>query len=95
MEVILRESEIPVDLAEFFEPISPDARKDVFTIATAPFGGCHFATYPPALVEPCVLASTSEYGCCGAKKIKLRVRQDLTPDERAKVDAFLKSKGWA
>jgi DNA modification methylase len=24
----------------------------------------HFATFPPALVEPCILAGTSERGCC-------------------------------
>jgi DNA modification methylase len=25
----------------------------------------HFAVYPTALVEPCILAGTSEHGCCG------------------------------
>lgn len=24
----------------------------------------HFATFPPTLIEPCIEASTSEYGCC-------------------------------
>lgn len=24
----------------------------------------HFAVYPPKLIEPCILASTSAYGCC-------------------------------
>ena len=24
----------------------------------------HFATFPPALVEPCIRAGTSEHGCC-------------------------------
>ena len=31
-------------------------KRSVWTIATAPFPGAHFATYPPALVEPCILA---------------------------------------
>lgn len=31
-------------------------RRTVWTIPTHPFKGAHFATFPPALVEPCVLA---------------------------------------
>lgn len=31
-------------------------RRSVWTIATDRFKGAHFATYPPALVEPCILA---------------------------------------
>ena len=31
-------------------------KRSVWTIPTAPFAGPHFATYPPALVEPCILA---------------------------------------
>ena len=28
------------------------------------FKGAHFATFPPELVEPCILAGTSQYGVC-------------------------------
>jgi DNA modification methylase len=38
--------------------------RSVWTITTAPFAEAHFATFPPALVEPCLLAGTSEKGCC-------------------------------
>lgn len=31
-------------------------RRDVWSVATAPYKGAHFAVMPPALVEPCVLA---------------------------------------
>jgi site-specific DNA-methyltransferase (adenine-specific) len=31
-------------------------RRSVWTIATKPYKGAHFATFPPALVEPCILA---------------------------------------
>jgi DNA modification methylase len=34
-------------------------RRDVWTIATRPFAGAHFATFPPDLVEPCVLAGSA------------------------------------
>ena len=39
-------------------------RRSVWEIATQPFPLAHFATFPEALVEPCVLAGTSERGCC-------------------------------
>jgi DNA modification methylase len=39
-------------------------RRSVWEIATAPFVEAHFATFPPALVEPCIKAGTSEKGCC-------------------------------
>lgn len=38
--------------------------RNIWTIATAPFPDAHFATFPPALVEPCIKAGTSEKGCC-------------------------------
>ena len=31
-------------------------RRSVWTIPTKPFPGAHFATFPPALIEPCILA---------------------------------------
>lgn len=39
-------------------------RRSVWTIPTQQYRGAHFATFPEALVEPCVLASTSERGTC-------------------------------
>lgn len=39
-------------------------RRSVWTIPTAPFSEAHFATFPPKLVEPMILAGTSEKGCC-------------------------------
>jgi DNA modification methylase len=40
-------------------------RRSVWTVATKPYPGAHFATFPEALVEPCILAGTSEAGACG------------------------------
>ncbi|MFA5187127.1 MAG: site-specific DNA-methyltransferase [Patescibacteria group bacterium] len=39
-------------------------RRSVWTIATKPFKGAHFAVMPETLVEPCIQAGTSEKGCC-------------------------------
>lgn len=38
--------------------------RTVWAIATQPYPGAHFATFPEALVEPCILAGTSAKGCC-------------------------------
>src|SRR3990167_2510088 len=38
--------------------------RSVWTIATQPFPGAHFATFPEALVAPCIKAGTSERGVC-------------------------------
>ena len=39
-------------------------KRDVWSIPTKPCSSSHFAVMPSALVEPCVLSSTSERGCC-------------------------------
>lgn len=39
-------------------------KRDVWTISHEGYDGSHFATFPSNLVEPCVKAGTSEYGCC-------------------------------
>lgn len=31
-------------------------KRSVWTVATVPYKGAHFATFPPALIEPCILA---------------------------------------
>jgi DNA modification methylase len=35
-------------------------KRDVWTITTQPFPGAHFATFPPKLIEPCLLAGSRE-----------------------------------
>ncbi len=52
---------------EAFRKIAPTRnRRSVWSITTRPFKHAHFAVMPEALVEPCVLAGTSEKGCCAA-----------------------------
>jgi DNA modification methylase len=43
-------------------------RRSVWTVPTQCFKGAHFATFPEALVEPCLLAGSSPTACrtCGA-----------------------------
>lgn len=40
-------------------------RRTVWEIATQPYSGAHFATFPEALVEPCILAGSSLWACAG------------------------------
>ena len=52
------------DLGHKWEHEPTRNRRTVWTIPTHPFKGAHFATFPPALVEPCIKAGSSEKGCC-------------------------------
>jgi DNA modification methylase len=40
-------------------------KRSVWTFATSPFPGAHFATFPPALPKTCIMAGTSAHGSCG------------------------------
>lgn len=48
----------------FFEGLLTDADGNplVFTVNPTPFTGAHFATFPPKLVEPCILAGCPKDG---------------------------------
>lgn len=56
--------------------------RSVWTIATQPFSGAHFAVMPPELARRCILAGSSEKGrCSGCGKVWERV-VDLEADQR-------------
>ena len=48
-------------------------KRDVWWITTKPFKGAHFATFPPDLVEPMILAGCPEFVCkkCGKPREKI------------------------
>lgn len=55
-------------------------KRSVWTVATRPYRGAHFATMPPDLVRPCVRAGTSERGCCpacGAPWVRVVERESI------------------
>lgn len=45
-----------------YKPTGTRNRRSVWTVCTKPFKGAHFATFPPKLIEPCVLAGCPEGG---------------------------------
>lgn len=58
-------------------------KRTVWEIATEPYPEAHFATFPQKLVEPCILAGTSEKGCCpecGAPWERVTEKGDLVAD---------------
>lgn len=54
-------SSMDADLA--IMPITRNKRS-VWTVPTVAYSEAHYATYPPKLITPPLLASTSAYGCC-------------------------------
>lgn len=49
---------------EYKSPVNQGGRnrRSVWEVATQPFGGAHFATFPPVLIEPCILAGCPQGG---------------------------------
>lgn len=59
-------------------------RRSVWSIPTVAYPGAHYATFPPKLVEPMILASTSEKGycvSCGAPVLRKIKRISFTDHE--------------
>jgi DNA modification methylase len=59
-------------------------RRSVWTVPTQPFKEAHFATFPEALVEPCLLAGSSPVACraCGAPWRRIVDARRLLDGER-------------
>jgi hypothetical protein len=68
-------------------------KRSVWEIATEPYPDAHFATYPTKLVEPCILAGTSERGCCPECGAPWERQTDVEYEEAGKNNASLKTKG--
>jgi DNA modification methylase len=65
-------------------------KRSVWDVATQPFSEAHFATYPPALIEPCILAGASEKGCCsrcGAPWLRVVTKGEPDEDHRRRCGA--------
>lgn len=74
---------------------SPEGEPLGIRTATVPYKGAHFAVFPPLLIEPMILASTSAEGCCptcGAPWERIVSRERLSRDttvERSERDGGL------
>jgi len=86
----------PVEkMGERWSPSAGRNLRTVWTIATQPYSGSHFATFPERLVEPCVKAGTSERGCCPkCGKGWARVTEiSYTPSNRGHIGKIIERDG--
>jgi DNA modification methylase len=91
---------------EFFGNPAGRNLRSVWDIPTVPFSSrsqtSHFATFPPALVEICIKAGTSEYGCCsycGAPYERIRRlstnNADGSPyEKKTSIQNVYDTRGW-
>lgn len=77
-------------------------KRNVWHVNTRPYPGAHFAVYPPELIEPCVLAGSSDQACpeCGAPWQR-KIERPKAPEEitREMMPAWLEANppqtiGW-
>lgn len=58
-------------------------KRSVWFVSTKSYSGAHFATFPPDLIEPCILAGTSAHGACS--KCGAPWERVTEPDERVQA----------
>ncbi len=70
-------------------------KRSVWEIATAPYPDAHFATFPQALVEPCIKAGCPEWVCgtCGKPRERI-VETTTTPTQRVHNGVYDPSSGF-
>lgn len=67
-------------------------KRNVWTVASQPYPEAHFATFPPKLIEPCILAGSSVRACeqCGAPWQRATEKDGGTWQERKALGAPLR-----
>ena len=77
--------------------VNPTGRnkRSVWTVTTKPFRGAHFATFPPDLIEPCILAGSATKCCavCGAPWERVVERVAATSKKCPKTDTMYQAQG--
>ncbi len=73
-----------IGAAEGYNPLGRN-RRTVWSIPTQPTPEAHFAAFPEALVEPCIMAGTSDKGCCPECGVPWErvVEKELVPTKKA------------
>ena len=74
-------------------------KRSVWTVTTKPYSEAHFATYPPELIKPCILAGCPEKVCsnCGepyVRKLKeINIEPKIVNQNKTKTKKFESSMG--
>ena len=66
-------------------------KRSVWTVNTKPYSGAHFAVFPEELIEPCILAGTSQKGHCPkcfARWSRITQRPQPPKVEDSELDRF-------
>ena len=97
----IREPIAPATIARYRHMSDQDAstsatekgknKTDVWFVPASPYKEAHFATFPPKLIEPCILAGCPEHCCsaCGAPyRPIVTTRHIPQPDVSAKRNAY-------
>ena len=82
------------DVGRTFVDTGKRNKRSVWTVNTGGYKGAHFAVYPKKLIEPCVLAGTSEHGCCSKCGVPWQ-RQTNKPTYNLEPVASIDRKGIA
>lgn len=76
-------------------------QRDVWTIPSEPMSEEHYAVYPEGLVEPMILAGTSDHGCCAQcgrqyeRIVEKQSHGDASTDQQLKSDGVKRMQGGA
>ena len=80
-----------------FEHYGKRNKRSVWEVPVSSFKGNHYATFPAALIDPCILAGTSEKGCCleCGRPLERKMEKVKVESEKGKgYDLRLVSDGW-
>lgn len=64
-------------------PSASRNRRTVWTVTSHPYKGAHFATFPPKLIEPCILAGCPEGGVIRRETVLGRIDRSSSAVARA------------
>lgn len=70
-------------------------KRTVWRIPSRAFSGDHFAVFPPGVPEPCVMAGTSEKGCCqecGSPWVRI-VEEEFVPQQDVSAEKGVRGSG--
>jgi DNA modification methylase len=84
------------DATDIEEPAAHGGTKNkrgVWTVASTPFAGAHFATMPTTLAELCIRAGTSAGGCCGSCGAPMKRQVAKTKLTRPRPNQYVKRNG--
>jgi DNA modification methylase len=78
-----------------WEPGGGRNKRSVWTVASFPYKEAHFATFPPKLIQPCILAGTPAAGCCPTcrKPWKLETEKEFVPQADVSPEKGIRGAG--